>query len=135
MIIDCVENVLRHGLPDEDHAWSLEGKVIHRVSNIDGTYAIRTCHNCFRVYESRLKSCPYCGEPYVMKPRELKQVQDIEYARITAEEAERMKEVRKKMRMEVGRAKTMADLWKIAKERGYAPGWVYLAAQRKGIRK
>lgn len=135
MIIDCVENVLRHGLPDEDHAWSLEGKVIHRVSNIDGSYAIRTCPNCFRVYESRLKACPYCGEPYVMKPRELKQVQDIEYARITAEEAERMKEVRKKMRMEVGRAKTMADLWKIAKERGYASGWVYLAAQRKGIRK
>ena len=132
VIIDCVENVLRHGLPDEEHQWSLDGKVTHRVSNIDGTFSIRTCSECFRVYSSRQTVCPYCGTPYVVKGRELKQVQDIEYAQIKKEEAEKLKEVRKKMRMEVGRARTKEELWKIAKQRGYSAGWVYHMIRVRG---
>lgn len=135
VVIDCVGNYQRHGLLDDDREWSINGRVKHKVTNPDGSFSIRTCSECFRVYPSRMSVCPYCGTAYVVKGRELRQVKEVQLRQIKAEEAEALKREKKKMRMEVGRCKTMADLWKIAHERGYAPGWVYITAQKKGIRR
>lgn len=134
-IIDCVENVLRHGLPNEEHDWQIGGNVHHKVTNVDGSFSIRTCEQCFRVYDSRMKVCPYCGHEYEIKGRELQRVKEVEMELITKEKAKEMELVRKRMRQEVGRARSMDDLWRIARERGYAPGWVYRVSKAKGIRK
>lgn len=77
--------------------------------------------------------CPFCDAEYPLHPREIKAREDIELARITAEEAERVAQEKKRRRMEVGRARTYPELMKIAKERGYSQGWVYqmLKARRK----
>jgi hypothetical protein len=40
----------------------------------------------------------------------------------------------KNERMEVGKAKTIDDLFKIQRERGYKKGWVFQMAKVKGIR-
>jgi hypothetical protein len=40
----------------------------------------------------------------------------------------------KTKRQEQGQARTLADLQRIAKERGYAAGWVHQMARVKGIK-
>lgn len=134
LIIDCTGNYTRHPLPDADIEWSLTQSVKKRKQfDSEGNFAIRTCPSCFKVFATA-KECPYCGNEYPLHPREIKAHKDIELQRITAEEMAKIEQQKKEMRMEVGRARTVADLWKIARKRGYADGWVWQMARAKGIR-
>ena len=135
VIIDYVNNVQRHGLPTDNHEWSLSEVVEKRKQhNDDGTLTIRQCENCFRCFKTAPK-CPYCGFEYKVKGRELKAVQDVELKKIQAVEKEEQEKQRKYARMEVGQCRTIADLQKIAKERGYEPGWVWKMAKVKHIQR
>ena len=133
VIIDYVNNVQRHGLPTENHEWSLSKTVEKRKQhNDDGTLSIRQCENCFRCFKTANK-CPYCGYEYQVKGRELKAVKDVELKQIQAIEREEQEKKKKYARMEVGQCRTIEDLQKIAKERGYAQGWVWQMARIKHI--
>ena len=135
IIVDCVGNYTRNPLPDADVEWSLTESLRKKPKiNAEGDFLIRTCPKCYKVFKTA-PICPYCGEEYPLHPRELKAHQDIELARITAEEAEKAEQKRKEMRMEVGRCKTLEDLIKIQRERGYAKEWVWKMARIKKIRK
>jgi superfamily II DNA or RNA helicase len=134
-IIDFVGNFQRHGLPDVDHEWSLEHKLAPKKHvNDDGTFSIRTCENCYKVFKTA-NVCPYCGYEYEVKGRELEQVKAVELKRITAQEQEELEQQKKLMRMEVGQCRSYDDLWKIQRQRGYSPAWVYKMAKVKGIRR
>lgn len=134
IIVDCVGNYTRNPLPDADVEWSLTQAVKKRpILKDNGDFAIRTCPSCFKVFATA-NVCPYCGSEYPLHPREIKAHEEIELQRITEAEAEQAEKLRKQMRMEVGRAKTVADLIKIQKARGYSPGWVWQMARAKGIR-
>lgn len=134
-IIDCVMNYTKMGLPDDDREWSLEKKISHRKEfNDDGTLTIRQCSNCFKCFRTAPK-CPWCGFEYEVKGRELKQIKDVELKRIEAIEMEEQERQRKVARMEVGKCRTIEELQKIAKERGYAQGWVWQMARIKHITK
>lgn len=134
-ILDCAGNHTRVGLPDEERQWSLTASVKKPESmTVDGNYTIRVCKSCFKTFKTA-NVCPYCGAVYALTPREIKAHEAIELQRITAEETEKIKDEKKRLRMEVGRCHTLADLWAVARERGYAPGWVYKMAQAKGIRR
>jgi hypothetical protein len=78
--------------------------------------------------------CPYCKTEHIPKGRELKQMQEVELKRYQAEEKARLEETKKLARMEIGRAKTRADLEKIARERGYNQKWVWVQCNIKHIR-
>jgi superfamily II DNA or RNA helicase len=133
VIIDYVNNVQRHGLPTDNHEWSLAQTVEKRKQhNEDGTLSIRQCSECFRCFKTAPK-CPYCGYEYQVKGRELKAIQDVELKQIQAVEKEEQEKQKKIARMEVGQCRTIADLQKIAKERGYAQGWVWQMARIKHI--
>ena len=132
VIIDYVNNVQRHGLPTDDHEWSLNKSVEKRKQhNDDGTLSIRQCSECFRCFQGNV--CPYCKTEHIPKGRELKQMREVELKRIEAIEKEKQEKQKKLARMEVGQCRTIADLQKIAKERGYAPGWVWQMARIKHI--
>lgn len=113
VIIDHVGNVYRHGLPDEDREWSLEGKVKKREPN---EISIRQCPECYYAHLPAPK-CPKCGYEYkvqVQKPieqtkGELLQIKELE---------------RKEAKREVAKAKTREDLEQIAIKRGYSLRWV-----------
>ena len=133
VIVDYVNNVQKHGLPTEAHNWSLTQSVTKRKEfNEDGTLSIRQCENCFKCFKTAPK-CPYCGYEYTVKGRELKAVTDVELKKIEAVQREEQEKQKKAARMEVGQCRTIADLQKIAKERGYAPGWVWQMARIKHI--
>lgn len=133
VIIDYVNNVQRHGLPTDNHEWSLSKSVEKRKQhNDDGTLSIRQCSECFRCFKTANK-CPYCGYEYEVKGRELKAVKEVELKKIEAIEKAEQEKQKKLARMEVGQCRTIADLQKIAKERGYAPGWVWQMAKIKHI--
>jgi superfamily II DNA or RNA helicase len=132
VIIDFVNNVQKHGMPTDTHNWSLSQSVPKRKEfNEDGTLSIRQCEICFRCYQG--SKCPYCGTEHIPKGRELRQIQEVELKKIEAIEKEELEKKKKDARMEVGRCKTIADLQKIAKERGYAQGWIWQMARIKHI--
>lgn len=118
-IIDCVGNYSRNPLFDADVEWSLTQSVRKKPRISDtGDFFIRTCPECFMVFKTA-PICPFCGAEYPLHPRELKAHQDIELARITAQEAEEAERKRKQARMEQGKAKTFPELLAIGRERGY----------------
>jgi superfamily II DNA or RNA helicase len=118
-IIDAVGNYTRNPLFDADVEWSLTQSVRKKPRvNDEGDFVIRTCSSCFKVFKTA-PVCPYCGTEYPLHPREIKAHQDIELARITAEEAERVAEAKKAARREQGRAQTFEELLAIGRAKGY----------------
>lgn len=131
-IIDCVMNYTKMGFPDDDREWSLDKKLTHHKEfNEDGTLSIRQCENCFRCFQGNI--CPYCKTEHIPKGRELKAIQDVELKQIQAVEREEQEKQKKIARMEVGQCRTIADLQKIAKERGYKQAWIWQMARIKHI--
>jgi len=128
LILDHVGNVARHGFPDDEREWSLDGLPAGKVK--DPVETVRTCAGCFAAFRPIMRVCPYCGEEYQPKVREIEQA-DGDLAEITPEQREFM---RRQARQQVGRAQTLEDLIALGKERGYQPGWahhVWRARQRR----
>lgn len=63
IIIDHVNNVLRHGLPDSPRHWSLERRDRRSRGSADDVIPLRTCSNtaCMAVFERKFRICPHCG--------------------------------------------------------------------------
>jgi superfamily II DNA or RNA helicase len=118
-VIDCVGNYTRNPLFDAEVAWSLTESVRKKPKlNDEGDFVIRTCPSCFKVFKTA-PVCPYCGQSYSLTEREIKAHKDIELARITAEEAERVAEAKKAARREQGKARTFEELLAIGRAKGY----------------
>lgn len=60
IIIDHVNNVVRHGLPDAPRVWSLDRRE-SRAKNKSDAIPIRVCVECLQPYEAISKECPFCG--------------------------------------------------------------------------
>lgn len=129
VIIDFVGNCYAHGTPTEKREYSLDeqGPRI-RNSSREPEVLARECTNCLRVYRGVDPICPYCGFDNKKTQKQIKEEKEAELARV--EKIERTKK-----RQEIGMAKTKAELEKIAKERGYAPGWVYKMLKSRADKK
>ena len=135
-ILDHAGNVMRHGLPDDEREWSLEGRA-KRQDGEGGTVGIRICPVCFAAQTIGRNVCIHCGGAFPAKPRvveenegELVEV-DTEALRATA-------------KMEQGRARTFMEIVELGKRRGYRNpySWAlhvirgrHAARQREQLRK
>lgn len=130
IILDHAGNTLpdNHGLPDDDREWSLLGKE-KRGGSSERSIAVRQCDKCHFCFPAAVV-CPFCGHVHEVKSREMEEVEAV----MAEVDKDFMREAAKTKRMEVGRARTMADLQVIQKERGYKPSWVFIQAKLKGIR-
>ena len=79
--------------------------------------------------------CPFCGYTYPLHPREIKAHEDIELARITAEEAAEAERRRKEARREQGRAQTFEELVAIGKARKFKNPAYWAAQVMRGRRR
>jgi DNA repair protein RadD len=126
IIFDHAGNIMKHDLPCEERKWTLENR--ERKSSGEATIAVRQCVKCYFNFRPA-PVCPSCGHEQPAQPREVKE-EDGELREITA--AQELEN--KQKRQEVGRARSVDELWRIAKERNYKPGWVYKQMQLKGLR-
>lgn len=131
LVLDHVGNCVRHGLPDDDRQWSLDGGSVKSGKNLDlPIVRIEQCDKCYFVYERGPEKCPKCGSTSAQKKREI-EVQKGELERITRDQ---ILEAKLKSKREIGMARSLEDLKKIQRERGYKWGWaekVY-AGRRRG---
>lgn len=125
VILDHAGNCERHGLPDEDREWSLEGRVARRSGDSAGGF-VRTCPRCFAAQLPGGAACKFCGHVFEVSPREVKQVegdlQEIDTAAIRSQRAK-----------EQGRAQTLEELTAIGIHRGYkhARRWAHHVFQSR----
>lgn len=133
IILDHVGNVLTHGMPDEPREWSLAGEDRRNrgKKQAEKPVNLKQCEKCYAVHKPA-PVCPSCGYKYEVAGRELQQV-DGSLQEVSAEDAAR---IRKEQRKEVGAAKTLEDLLRIERSRGYKNGWakhVFMARNNKQV--
>lgn len=124
VIIDHVGNVYRHGLPDEDREWSLEGKK-KKAAGPAREFALKQCPKCFAAHRPA-PICPFCAHIYQTAEREEPEQKAGDLAEILEFE-------KKLKRQEVGRARDVFTLEQIAMKRGYSPNWVKKQCEVKKI--
>lgn len=109
-ILDHAGNSFRHGLPDDDREWTLDGR--KKLKSEDGA-PIKQCPACYAVMRAGAEFCRHCGFVFAPVPRPMKQVdgelEEVESKRLNKEE---------RLREQMG-AKSMDDLIKLATARGY----------------
>lgn len=115
VILDHAGNVLRHGAPDEDREWSLQGR--KKKKRGPGVVATKVCPACFGTTPAFRPTCEHCNHVFETQVRELEERDGI------LEELD-VEAQRRAKKAEVANAKDRAALEQIARERGYKMGWV-----------
>lgn len=110
-LIDMVGGFARHGLPDDDREWSLEGR-----KKIKREMELLVCPDCFAAHPPALK-CPECGHLYQKRRVEAG-------ARVLDEVEGELQEIdveaiRRERRREQNDCKTLEDLIALGTARGY----------------
>lgn len=124
IIIDHVGNVGRFGTPDMDREWSLEPK---QGSNntIQEENPVKQCMECFYTVLRNTTVCPECGNEF--KAEEI-EVEEIESELV---EIDSLGEFTTDYR-EPKDCKDMGELYKLAKNKGYKPGWAFYQGKLLG---
>ena len=127
LILDHAGNLLRHGLPDDDVAWSLDGRPRRSRAAMEETMSVRTCPACYAVSPMGAKACEMCGAAYPLTPREVKEIEG------QLAEVERQAR-RREQRMEQGQARSFEELVALGKKRGYKNpyGWAKFIRSSRG---
>jgi flagellar biosynthesis/type III secretory pathway protein FliH len=134
-ILDFVGNYLRVGVPDDKREWSLDKPLLKkRQLDENGNFYIRCCPECYMTFATA-PVCPFCGYKYPLHPKEIQAHEEIELARITAEESVRVAEIKKKDRMEQGRAQSFEELVALGRKRGYKNPAFWAARVMRGRKK
>ena len=126
IIIDHVDNISRHGLPDQKRQWDLKAKKKSQESEIK----VKQCQQCFGVYSSELKACPLCGYQPVTESKE------TEYELDESATLEEIDQEAFKLTLdfrEPSDCKNMKELRELASNRGYKPGWAYHQGKLLGL--
>lgn len=113
VILDCVGiSQTELGLPDDFHAWSLEGKRVRLGQEVPAP-ALKVCPRCFQVHRPGPPACPFCGHVYLVMAIVPSTVEaDLEAVEVAPR------------RLAIANARTEEELRRLAEERGYKPGWV-----------
>jgi DNA repair protein RadD len=128
VILDHAGNCQRHGLPDEDREWSLEGRRgTNRKKLKHETSSVKVCPKCFAAQFSENKSCFNCALVFELKPRSIETVdgdlQEVDPA-----------QMKRKRFSEQAQAESMEDLVALGRQRKYKnpSGWAkYIFEARK----
>ena len=130
IILDHVNNWSRHGMPDTQREWSLDGRPKQKRGERDSQdLGIQSCGHCLHVFRSGVPVCPKCGKEVELKERKIEQVDGL------LEKIERQNEIKHK-KIEQGTARSLEDLVALGIRRklNNAAGWavnVYSKRQKR----
>ena len=134
VILDHAGNTRRHGFPEDEREWSLEGEA-KGASKRDGPPPPVDCPGCFRQLRRPLPDrCPTCGHQLdLAREWRPKDVIDAELKKAT--EAEK-RAVRYNLLREQSDAKSLAELVNLGRKRGHRDpitwaGQIWRARKRK----
>lgn len=116
IILDHAGNVSRHGLPDDERIWSLDGSIRKKRAKPSEVPA-KTCPKCFATVASAATHC-LCGHEFEVQAREVEQVEgalqevDVVQARLEARKAQGQAQSEQDL-VELGRSRGMKrpELW------------------------
>jgi DNA repair protein RadD len=112
IIFDHVGNCLRHGLPDDEREWSLQGKEKgSKKKAAEDEVKVKQCGTCWAVFRPGPAACPTCGAPLAQTPREL-EVIDGELKKVDK------LALRAEKKNEQGSARRLDDLVALGMRRG-----------------
>lgn len=114
ILLDLVGGFARHGFPDDEREWSLEGK-----KKTGREVEVFTCHSCFATHKPA-PMCPECGFVYPVERRADGDGQGRFLAEVSGELDEVDPDaIRFQRKQEQARARTVEDLVQLATARGY----------------
>jgi DNA repair protein RadD len=117
IILDHAGNSSRHGFPDDEHEWSLEGRQGGRkAANDNAPPPPVTCDGCFQqIRRPTPPCCPSCGKRLLADAKQI-EVADGELIEMTDAEKDRVRAMRKQ---EEAACKTLDDWVSLGRKRGY----------------
>ena len=129
IILDLAGNALRHGLPDDDRDWTLEGE--KEEPKGEKLPSLATCDTCFGAFPPASKVCPYCGSEKVKKQRVIRtekgRLQEIK--RQEKQKKEQEKAAKRRARAGVTNYQEAVEF---AEKQNYDPAWAVHFAKAKG---
>jgi DNA repair protein RadD len=123
LILDCAGNLYRHGMPDAERQWSLDGKPRRQREQSDMP-RLRHCEHCEAINPPKAKTCMACGADLRPTPQEQREI-EAELRRV-----EHLRRIEALRGMSYGKALAWAGrdetkLHQVAAARGYRRGWVW----------
>lgn len=117
ILLDHAGNIQRHGLPDDEREWTLEGKKKGtKAANDNEPPPPVICEGCFNAIRRPLPpACPHCGKRLQAEAKEIT-VGDGDLEEIT--EA-RKAELRRQRKQEEAEAQSLDQLVVLGRQRGY----------------
>ncbi len=124
IVLDHVGNTLRHGFPDDDRQWTLEGEKKTRagLEEDEGRrrLKVRQCPVCYRVHKAA-DNCPSCGHVYEKTARQIEE----EAGELKRLDAEAMAAIRSNRESMLAQCVTLQDYQNVARQLGYKAGWAW----------
>lgn len=131
IILDHVNNYQRHGLPDDDRAWSLTDTVKPpKQYGDDGKLLVRQCPMCYYTYKAGPACCPNCGYKAEPTAQEIKNVREIRLQEI---KNRRIEQARQNVTddTELDQCRTLAEIQTWCKQNGKKPGYGWYVWQNR----
>lgn len=115
IILDHAGNMLRHGFPEDEREWSLDGEVKVGGGGSDGPPPPVICKECFNAIKRPLPpTCPCCGTSLAPQQREI----EVAEGELNAASEAAKESIRAKLRREEQQAKSIGELAAIYAKRG-----------------
>lgn len=128
VIIDHVGNYARHGMPDDDHTWSLEKKPKRTFKQEENEQAekMRQCPACYFTFtfEPGKNTCPHCGYVFPKRERTLDEKSEAKLIKVEG------------FKLDLSTPESCSsyeELLVYAAHHGYKRGWAYFQARRRGL--
>ncbi|AWM87344.1 DEAD/DEAH box helicase [Microvirga sp. 17 mud 1-3] len=135
ILLDHAGNMLRHGFPDDEREWSLQGREKSgRGGDNEGPPPPIICDGCFNaIRRPAPPTCPHCGK---LLRKEAQQIEVAEGELVAANDNDKAA-IRAQRKREQQEARTLGELVALGQRRGYPSpqAWALKVWSARGLKR